>query len=75
VVVAKKKIERREWDGTKVKALRDHMGMTQREMADELGTRQQTISEWEKNMYQPRGTSATLLSRVAEHVNFKYEAK
>jgi DNA-binding transcriptional regulator YiaG len=73
--VSKKKIDRKEWDGIKVKALRDHMGMTQREMAEELGTRQQTISEWEKNMYQPRGTSATLLSMVAERANFKYEAK
>jgi DNA-binding transcriptional regulator YiaG len=51
------------------------MGMTQREMADELGTRQQTISEWEKNMYQPRGASATLLSIVAERANLKYEAQ
>jgi DNA-binding transcriptional regulator YiaG len=41
-------------------------------MADELGTRQQTISEWEKGMYRPRGASATLLSIVAERARFEY---
>jgi DNA-binding transcriptional regulator YiaG len=41
-------------------------------MAEELGTRQQTISEWETGMYRPRGTSATLLTLVAERSGFKY---
>ena len=50
------------------------MGLTQRGLADRLGTRQQTISEWETGMYKPRGTSATLLSIVAEQARFKYEA-
>jgi len=44
------------------------MGLTQRKLADRLGTRQQTISEWETGMYRPRGASATLLSIVAERV-------
>lgn len=48
--------------------------MTQRELADELGTRQQTISEWEVGLYSPRGASSTLLSIVAERVGFKYTA-
>jgi DNA-binding transcriptional regulator YiaG len=43
-------------------------------MADELGTRQQTISEWEKGMYRPRGASVTLLSIVAERARFEYRA-
>ena len=43
-------------------------------MADQLGTRQQTISEWETGLYQPRGTSATLLSIIAERAKFEYEA-
>jgi DNA-binding transcriptional regulator YiaG len=41
-------------------------------MARELGTRQQTISEWETGMYKPRGTSSTLLTIVAEKASFKY---
>jgi DNA-binding transcriptional regulator YiaG len=44
-------------------------------MAEQLGTRQQTISEWEKGMYTPRGASATLLSIVAERAKFEYEAE
>jgi DNA-binding transcriptional regulator YiaG len=48
--------------------------MTQEELAEELGTRQQTISEWETGKYQPRGTSGTLLRLVAERSSFKYRA-
>jgi putative transcriptional regulator len=70
----KKNPVRYQWDGGKVLALRSHLRLTQREMADQLGTRQQTISEWEKGMYKPRGASATLLSMVAERARFKYEA-
>lgn len=50
------------------------MGLTQRELADRLGTRQQTISEWEKGMYTPRGASSTLLSIVAEQAQYTYQA-
>ncbi len=35
-----------------------------------MGTRQQTISEWETGMYRPRGASATLLSIIAERAGF-----
>ncbi|MCX6003212.1 MAG: helix-turn-helix domain-containing protein [Chloroflexi bacterium] len=68
------KINRNQWDREQVYALRAHLGLTQSEMAERLGTRQQTISEWEKGMYRPRGASATLLSIVAERAKFKYEA-
>lgn len=46
--------------------------MTQSEMAKELGTRQQTISEWERGLYEPRGASATVLGMVAERAGFEY---
>ncbi|HEY92052.1 MAG TPA: helix-turn-helix domain-containing protein [Dehalococcoidia bacterium] len=62
------------WDSLHVRALRSHLGLTQREMADRLGTRQQTISEWEKGMYRPRGASSTLLTIVAERARFEYNA-
>jgi DNA-binding transcriptional regulator YiaG len=62
------------WDGEKIHALRSHLKLTQNEMAEQLGTRQQTISEWEKGMYAPRGASATLLTIVAEKAKFKYQA-
>ena len=69
-----KKEKRNRWDSEKIRALRSHLKLTQNEMAEQLGTRQQTISEWEKGMYCPRGASATLLSIVAERAKFKYQA-
>jgi DNA-binding transcriptional regulator YiaG len=69
-----KKGKRDRWDGAKIHALRAHLKLTQNEMAEQLGTRQQTISEWEKGMYSPRGASATLLSIVAERAKFQYRA-
>jgi len=66
--------KRRQWDSNRVRALREHMGLTQQEMADQLGTRQQTISEWETGMYQPRGASSTLLTMVSERAGFEYMA-
>ena len=68
------KVEKPAWNDEQIRALRTHLGLTQREMADRLGTRQQTISEWEKGMYKPRGASSKLLSIVADRANFKYQA-
>jgi transcriptional regulator with XRE-family HTH domain len=47
--------------------------MTQQQMSDELGTRQQTISEWETGMYRPRGGMNRLLTLVAEQAGFAYQ--
>jgi len=68
-------MNKQQWDSQRIQALRRHLGLTQRELANKLGTRQQTISEWETGMYKPRGASATLLSIVAERAKFEYEAK
>lgn len=65
----------RRWDGEAVRALRAHLGVTQGELAEELGVRQQTVSEWETNAYQPRGASVTLLGMVAERASFTYRAE
>ena len=62
------------WDKQRIRALRHHLGLTQAAMANELGTRQQTVSEWELGMYKPRGTSVTLLNIVAERNRFQYKA-
>lgn len=62
-----------EWNAETIKALRQHMGLTQQELADRLNMRQQTISEWETGMYKPRGGSIALLNIVAERARF-YEA-
>ena len=60
------------WDARSVRALRRRLGLTQEGLADELGTRQQTISEWETGQYRPRGMSARLLSMVAERSSISY---
>ena len=54
--------------------MRAHLGLTQQQLSGELGTRQQTISEWEKGMYRPRGTSRTILNLIAERAGFEYGA-
>ena len=67
--------KRTEWDAEAVRALRAHLGATQGELAEELGVRQQTVSEWETSAYRPRGASAKLLSMVAEQADFSYVAE
>jgi DNA-binding transcriptional regulator YiaG len=71
----KKKVvpDRPQWDSRSIQALRKHLGLTQSELSEKLGTRQQTISEWETGMYRPRGASATLLTFIAEKARFKYQ--
>lgn len=64
-----------EWNPNRVKALRAHMGLTQSQFADELGTLQQTVSEWECGYHTPKGTSVKLLQLIAEHAGFKYGTK
>jgi len=68
------KVNRPQWDSEQIHALRLHLGLTQRGLADRLGTRQQTISEWEIGLYKPRGASSTLLSIIAERAKFEYQA-
>jgi len=62
----------RGWGAEQVRALRQHLGLTQQELADELNVRQQTVSEWETGQYRPRGATEKLLSIVAERGGFEY---
>jgi DNA-binding transcriptional regulator YiaG len=73
--VEQRKRAKPQWDKEQVRALRQHLNLTQSRLAEELGTRQQTISEWETGMYRPRGASATLLGIVAERSGFAYQAR
>jgi len=63
-----------QWDAESIRALREHLELTQQQMSEELGTRQQTISEWETGMYRPRGGMNRLLILVAERAGFDYQA-
>ena len=60
-------MEREQWSSGRILALRHRLGLTQREFASKLGMRQQTVSEWETGMYEPRGGSLRLLSMIAEN--------
>jgi len=64
-----------EWDAEKIRALRDHLGLTQQQLAEELGVRQQTISEWEVGVYQPRRSTSKYLNLIAERAGFAYKAR
>jgi len=61
------------WKPETIRALREYMGLTQREMADELEVRQQTISEWETGLHTPHRSTQKTLSMVAERAGFHYE--
>lgn len=65
----------RNWDSKKVKKFRKCLGRTQAELAEDLGVRQQTVSEWETGLYTPRGASAKLLGMLAERAGFSYRAE
>jgi len=61
------------WHGELVKGLRRHMKLTQQGLARELGVPQQTISEWETNVYAPSRAMSKYLALVAEKVGFIYD--
>ncbi|MXX32515.1 MAG: helix-turn-helix domain-containing protein [Chloroflexi bacterium] len=61
------------WDAETIRQLRRHAGLSQQALAEELNARQQTVSEWERGAYVPRGTAARLLTRVAEDVAFPFQ--
>jgi DNA-binding transcriptional regulator YiaG len=63
------------WDSDLIKALRYHMGLNQAEFADQLGVRQQTISEWETGIYAPSRATRKYLTLVAERAGFVYTAE
>lgn len=60
------------WDAAAIKALRQHLDVSQAELAERLGMRQQTISEWETGAYLPKRSTAKYLSLIAEQLNFSY---
>ena len=62
------------WDAGGIRGLREQLGLTQQQLADELGTRQATVSDWERGVYTPRGASAQMLRLIAERAGFDYAA-
>ncbi len=60
------------WDGQMIRALRRSMGLNQSRFADVLGVRQQTISEWENNVYLPTRARSNHITLIAERSDFLY---
>ncbi len=54
------------WGAEDVTGLRYDLGVSQQEFSRMLGVRQQTVSEWETGLHEPRGASRRMLSIVAE---------
>jgi DNA-binding transcriptional regulator YiaG len=54
------------WSAEAIAGLRARLGLTQSGMAEALGVRQQTVSEWETGRYLPRGASVRMLRFLAE---------
>ena len=50
------------WNAETIRQSRKARGLTQAELAESLGCRQQTISEWELGMYEPKNAYQKLLS-------------
>ena len=64
------------WNARSVRSLRRRLSLSQRALAQELGVRQQTVSEWETGLYAPRGASRRVLSILAEQAGiYRTEAQ
>lgn len=50
------------WDAENIRRARKARNLTQAELAEGLGCRQQTISEWELGMYAPKNAYQKLLT-------------
>lgn len=57
------------WNGTKIRELRKKHNLTQRDFAEKLGCRQQTVSEWELALYLPKNAYQKLISLLEEKLN------
>jgi predicted DNA-binding protein (UPF0251 family) len=58
------------WDADMIRALRAYLGVNQQQMAEMLGVRQQTVSEWEISVYTPTRSRSKHLTMVAEQQGF-----
>ena len=56
------------WNGERIKQVRKVLELTQAELAQALGTRQQTISEWELGLYPPGRAYQKVLGYTVERL-------
>ena len=60
------------WNAETIRGLRKFLRLSQSAFSKQLGIRQQTVSEWETGVYEPRGASLTLLNMVATGAGFGF---
>ena len=60
------------WNSETIRGLRKFLRLSQSAFSKQLGIRQQTVSEWETGVYEPRGASSTLLNMVASGAGFGF---
>jgi len=63
------------WSPDKIKELRDFTGWTQQDLANRMGVRQQTVSEWETGLHTPRYSTSKHLNLIAKDVQFPYQVE
>jgi DNA-binding XRE family transcriptional regulator len=61
------------WSADEIKSLREHTGWSQQELAQQLGVRQQTVSDWELGIHASRRSMGKLLQMIAETVGYPYQ--
>ena len=61
------------WQPDEIKALRKHLGMTQGELGEKIGTNNVVVCNWETGGYRPAGIASAALLKIAEESNFIYE--
>ena len=64
----KPQTERRQIDGTWVKALRKELALNQAEFADRLGVSRSAVARWELNSFRPTKLAANALLLLASTV-------
>jgi transcriptional regulator with XRE-family HTH domain len=58
------------WNAETIRGLRKFLRLSQSAFSNQLGVRQQTVSEWETGVYEPRGASSTLLNIFASGAGY-----
>ena len=63
------------WNSETIRGLRKFLRLSQSAFSKQLGIRQQTVSEWETGVYEPRGASSTLLNMIASGAGFGFAGR
>lgn len=63
------------WDADLIRAMRKHINASQAKLAEIIGVRPQTISEWECGDYLPKRSMCMYLTIIAERVGFQHEER